>query len=177
MADGAPPKVTGLRCSPSEVDNPKHVVGVSKAPFSLIPPVALVALALAMEDGAYKYGEFNFRVSKVTARIYIEAAQRHLLAYLDGEEVAADSGVKHLGHVMACAAILLDAASVGTLVDDRPIPGQVGEALEAARQMLAVKRAERAERAEPAQQQDRQPADSLGAIIIGRDGRMEWQAH
>jgi hypothetical protein len=47
-----------------------------------------------------------------------------LFAWFDGEEVASDSGVHHLGHAMACLAILLDAQETGNLVDDRPTSNQ-----------------------------------------------------
>lgn len=107
-------------------NNPKTAVGVSKAPLHFIPPVALVHLGLAMEDGGSKYGLMNWREFTVSTSVYYDAMLRHLLAYWDGENDALDSKVHHLGHVMACAAILLDAASTNRLNDDRPkFPGQV----------------------------------------------------
>jgi len=75
-----------------------------------------------MMDGARKYGPYNWREEGVGASTYISAAMRHLRSYLDGERDAADSRVHHLGHAIACLAILLDAEAVGNLVDDRPLP-------------------------------------------------------
>lgn len=71
-------------------------------------------------DGARKYNSFNWRANKVQADIYVDAAFRHLSSWFEREEIAPDSGVHHLGHAMACLAILLDAQETGNLVDNRP---------------------------------------------------------
>jgi hypothetical protein len=76
---------------------------------------------MAMMDGAKKYGPYNWRAKKVVASIYIDAAMRHLATWFEGQETASDSKVHHLGHAIACCAILLDAQATGNLVDDRPI--------------------------------------------------------
>jgi hypothetical protein len=104
-------------------DNPKTAVGLTKPGFSAIPPVALIHLGRAMADGRKKYGLMNWREKTVTTSVYYDAALRHLMSFWDGEDLASDSLVEHLGHVMACCAIILDAASNGQLNDDRPIPG------------------------------------------------------
>jgi hypothetical protein len=103
--------------------NPKTAVGATKVPLHLVPPSARHFLATAFEDGARKYGPYNWRDSAVSVQTYIAAAGRHLDAFLDGENTAADSGAHHLAHVMACCAIVLDAMTVGKLVDDRPTAG------------------------------------------------------
>jgi hypothetical protein len=82
-------------------------------------------MALAFKDGAVKYGPYNWREHMVSASVYYGAARRHLDSWWDGEDVSADALVHHLGHVMACCAILLDALTVGKLNDDRPIKGAV----------------------------------------------------
>lgn len=104
-------------------DNPKTAVGISKVPLHLVPPVATHYTALAFADGAKKYGPYNWREKRVSTSVYIAAAKRHLDAFWDGEDVSADAGVHHLGHVMACCAILLDGMSIGMLNDDRPPKG------------------------------------------------------
>lgn len=112
-------------------DNPKTSIGVSKAPLHYIPPVALVHLGLAMENGGAKYGLMNWRQFTVSSSVYYDAMLRHLMAWWDGEDAAPDSKVHHLGHVMACAAILLDAAETTRLNDDRPdIDGNVSRLME-----------------------------------------------
>ena len=107
----------------SDETNPKDALGIKKPPISLIPSAGLLHEAMAMKNGATKYGPFNFREKKVQALIYADAAMRHLLAWIDGEEVAEDSGVHHLGHARACLSILLDAQECGNLIDNRPSKG------------------------------------------------------
>jgi dATP/dGTP diphosphohydrolase len=104
--------------------NPKTRFGVRKPGIADIPPSAILHLGQAMSDGERKYGRTNWRENEVTASVYYNAAARHLMAWWDGEQVAPDSGVHHLGHVMACCAILLDAEASGQIIDDRPsVPG------------------------------------------------------
>jgi hypothetical protein len=103
--------------------NPKDIIGRKKPPLELVPSVGIIHEAMAFKDGAKKYGPYNWRMKKVSAMVYIGAMRRHLAAYLDGESHAEDSGVHHLGHLRACANIILDAMHLGKLVDDRPLPG------------------------------------------------------
>jgi hypothetical protein len=110
--------------------NPKTLIGIKKVSLSTIPSAALVHCALAMTDGARKYGKYNWRESAVEAEIYVDAALRHITSWYDGEDNAADSGVHHLGHAMACLAIVLDAMETGNLMDDRPEPGVMANLLE-----------------------------------------------
>lgn len=103
--------------------NPKDLVGARKAPLALVPPALVIGAAEALANGAEKYGPFNWRDQPVQAVTYVEAAMRHLLAYLDGEDVATDSGIHHVKHAVAGLAILLDCMGLGTLVDNRPAAG------------------------------------------------------
>lgn len=107
--------------------NPKTAMGALKVPLHLVPPSATHYLALAFKDGAAKYGPYNWREKGVSSSVYIAAAMRHLDAFRDGEDLSPDAKVHHLGHVMACCAIILDAQSVGKLNDDRPAKGAAGE--------------------------------------------------
>lgn len=104
-------------------NNPKTAVGAAKVPLHLVPPSAKHYLALALADGARKYGPYNWRDSKISVSVYVAAVQRHIDAFWDGEDCAEDSGVHHLAHAMACLALLLDAEGVDMLHDDRPTPG------------------------------------------------------
>ncbi|MBS7741422.1 MULTISPECIES: dATP/dGTP diphosphohydrolase domain-containing protein [unclassified Chelatococcus] len=109
--------------------NPKDRAGSCRVDLSLFPAAGLIHGAHAMMDGADKYDPYNWREKKVRTRVYIAAAQRHLLDYLDGEDTADDSGAHHLGHAIACCAIILDAMETGNLVDDRPVPGKASAIL------------------------------------------------
>lgn len=103
--------------------NPKSAQGAKKHSLRLFPLPAQVAACAALEDGCTKYGAANWRETGVAASVYMDAALRHMFQYFDGgEQVASDSGVHHLGHAIACLAIILDAEHQGTLIDDRPQP-------------------------------------------------------
>lgn len=129
-------------------DNPKTAVGVTKIPLHLVPPSANFHLAHALNDGAKKYGPYNWRDHRVSTSVYISAARRHLDAFWDGEDIAADSGVHHLGHAMACLAIILDASNVHMLNDDRPKRGHALWLHETFRQAEALKRVAKESREE-----------------------------
>lgn len=113
-----------------EGTNPKDLIGAKKVPLALVPQAGIIHTAMAMKNGQKKYGAYNWRKNPVKMTIYIEAAQRHLAALLDGEDVASDSQSHHAAHAAACMMILLDALETGNLVDDRPAPGKAAELLE-----------------------------------------------
>lgn len=120
--------------------NPKDLVGASKIPFHLIPKTGLVEVALAMLDGALKYGRSNYRAIGVRSSIYYDAAFRHLEAWFEGEDFAPDSGVHHLGHAIACFLIILDSRAKGNLRDDRMFPGSyLGELKKRTKQVKLMK--------------------------------------
>lgn len=100
--------------------NPKDLLSSTRVPLWLLSPIAKAAWALAQLAGLIKYGAWNWRIAGVRTSVYLSAAQRHLDAYLSGEEYDPVDGTHHLGNVMACAAIMLDAKAAGKLIDDRP---------------------------------------------------------
>lgn len=107
--------------------NPKAAFGKAKSPVGLFPPVALIHAAESFRAGAAEYGPANWRKDPVSASTYRDALERHFLAWCDGEDIDRKSGIPHLGHIIANAAILLDAESCGMLVDDRPPPGHAAD--------------------------------------------------
>jgi hypothetical protein len=110
----------------SEAINPKDLIGAKKIPLSIIPAPALMELAMALLEGATKYGPFNYRAIPVQSHVYIEAAIGHLLSYQDGEDIDTDSGLHHVTKCMACCAIIIDCLHTGTIKDTRPtrsLPG------------------------------------------------------
>lgn len=102
--------------------NPKDeaVRSEGRVPLELIPPVAEILMARALEDGANKYGPWDFRGRPVKLSTYIGAMKRHINALQSGEVLDPKSGQHHLAHVMAGCAIVLDAATYGNLEDDLP---------------------------------------------------------
>jgi hypothetical protein len=100
--------------------NPKDAIGDKKIPLWLLSPIGSMHWAIAQFAGLIKYGAWNWRVAGVRSSIYVSAMRRHLDAYVSGEEFDPVDGSHHLGNIMACAAILLDAQAAGKLIDDRP---------------------------------------------------------
>jgi hypothetical protein len=110
--------------------NPKDAIGSDKLPLHLWPETATLTGSLAFLEGALKYGRNNWRDAGVRATIYIDAVKRHINAWAEGEDVAPDSEIPHLGHALACLAILVDAEAAGKLIDDRQYPGGYLELVE-----------------------------------------------
>ncbi len=115
---------------PPATGNPKDAIGDTKPQIHLVPPGALVYTAKVMELGARKYGPYNWRQQPVRRTVYLSALLRHALRALDGEDVDPESGMPHEAHIVACAAIILDAMATGNLLDDRPTPGVAGRLIE-----------------------------------------------
>jgi hypothetical protein len=103
--------------------NPKDMIATNKVPFHLWPETASAYGAMGFLDGALKYGRSNWRHAGVKASTYYDAARRHLNAWFEGEDNDPQSGVPHLGHALACIAILVDAIEAKKLNDDRMHPG------------------------------------------------------
>lgn len=100
--------------------NPKQRYGDLKPNLALIPSPSLVYAALALAQGAKKYGPYNWRDKAVEAMTYIAACERHLRAWQDGENLDPESRFPHLAHSLACLMILVDAEVLGNLIDNRP---------------------------------------------------------
>jgi hypothetical protein len=100
--------------------NPKTAIGDTKVPLALCSPIASAHWALAQYVGMRKYQAWNWRIAGVRSSTYVSAIKRHLDAYVSGEEFDPADGSHHLGNIMACCAILLDAQAAGKLNDDRP---------------------------------------------------------
>lgn len=104
----------------SKPSNPKDRAAVTKLDLSLLSEVGIAYGNLAMAEGDYKYGAYNYRAVGVKASVYIAALKRHLAKYENGEWADKKTHVPHLGSIIACAAILADGHAMGNLVDDRP---------------------------------------------------------
>jgi len=101
--------------------NPKDLLGLKKVSMSSIPSSALMGQAIVHMLGEKKYGHLNWREKGVRARVYMDAIQRHLHAWNEGEDVDSESGVSHLMHIVACCNILYDSMRNGGFVDDRAL--------------------------------------------------------
>lgn len=129
MKEGDKAIINGVECMyvnapETKPSNPKDLIGSNKIPFHLWPDTASALGALALMDGNLKYGRTNWRAAGVKTSVYYDALRRHMSAYFDeGEDDDPDSGLPHLGHAIACLAILIDAGAAGKLTDDRLIRG------------------------------------------------------
>ena len=114
----------------SKPTNPKDIIGSGKIPVHLAPTSAIAYMSLGLLDGLLKYGRSNFRAVGVRASIYYDALIRHTMAWFEGEDIDPDSGLHHLCHVLACAAILVEAIVKDNLTDDRMYPTNYREMVE-----------------------------------------------
>lgn len=74
---------------------------------TLVPVSVINAIAAVREYGCAKYHDpENWR--KVEPQRYIDAAYRHWLAYLEGEERDEESGLPHLWHLACNIAFLIE---------------------------------------------------------------------
>lgn len=80
---------------------------MGKLELSLVNPELVKAVAEVRMYGTEKYGDSeNWR--KVEPKRYVDALYRHLLAYIEGNEVDEESGLSHLAHMACNISFLLD---------------------------------------------------------------------
>lgn len=92
---------------------------ISKAPFDMIPPIAILeeAKAFGYSDARSARDYWEQEVVKFS-EIYAEM-QRHLLSWYNGEDIDPASGCPHIAHLRKCTAKILYLASKGRYIDDR----------------------------------------------------------
>lgn len=89
-----------------------------KAGMDLLPVGAKKAIAEVFDFGAKKYARHNWRNGFNYSRL-IAAAERHLDAFNDGEDLDPESGKSHLAHLGCCVMMLLESTIKGYGTDDR----------------------------------------------------------
>lgn len=105
----------------SKDTNPKDAVGTAKVPsFSVMPRRVVAEVALALLEGARKYGRHNYRAAGVRASVYVDATDRHLSAWWEGQDIDPDSGLSHITKAIASLTVLRDSMLEGNVTDDRP---------------------------------------------------------
>jgi hypothetical protein len=72
----------------------------NKRKWSLVHFRSLEPLVKALEFGANKYEPDNWKKGLDKKEI-LDSLQRHLAALIDGESLDNESGIKHVGHIMA----------------------------------------------------------------------------
>lgn len=94
----------------------KHDAG--KPPMALLSRTALEEVAKVMAFGAQKYAAHNWRSGFKWSRT-LDAAVRHLYAFIDGEDKDPESGLSHLAHAMCCLMFTLEFEKTHPELDDR----------------------------------------------------------
>ena len=73
-----------------------------KPKWSLVHMHSLVPMIRVLEYGALKYAPFNWQKPMKRDEV-LDSMQRHLAALIDGNELDNESGLTHIGHIMANA--------------------------------------------------------------------------
>lgn len=119
-----------------KLSNPKDLIGSNKLPMGLVPSSTQAYLALGHAEGHIKYGYYNFRDAGVKASIYIDALNRHMAKWINGEEEDPETTVPHLANAITCLSIIIDAKECNKLIDDRPKSAPVSGLIERFSQKL-----------------------------------------
>lgn len=140
----------GATSSAPTTNNPKELEGMKKAARCHIPATSLAALHAAHNNGAAKYGHFNWRKEGVDVQTYLSACERHIEAFkaalsamqepfeageaflytgedlvnMGFDEIDPATGIQvpHLGGAVASLSILHDALVQGMLTDNYSTP-------------------------------------------------------
>lgn len=100
--------------------NPKDIVGSAKLSLTIVPDTLEICAAMGFLEGALKYGRFNWRVCGIRASIYLDALERHIAKWKNGQDYDKLTTVHHLDNAIACLGIMRDAMLYGKMEDDRP---------------------------------------------------------
>jgi hypothetical protein len=101
--------------------NPKDAAAFGKRiAWSVLPIRALIGPALALAEGAWKYGRHNYRPAGVRASVYFDAVLRHLFAWWEGQDTDPASRLNHVDKAIAGLLVLRDSMLEGNWIDDRP---------------------------------------------------------
>jgi dATP/dGTP diphosphohydrolase, N-terminal len=75
---------------------------------SLVPAGATMAVAAAFTHGAHKYAPFGWRTVPNGRERYLDAALRHIYAYMNGEVLDPESKLPPLAHAVASLMIVME---------------------------------------------------------------------
>ena len=106
--------------------NPKDALGKAKPPLSVLPCPVLYEIAAGCLEGSLKYRRHNYRVAKILASVYYDAAMRHMMDYWEGEDIDKASGIHHVSKAMSCLTVFRDAMMNDMVEDDRPPKARAG---------------------------------------------------
>jgi len=94
---------------------------IEKPKIHLVPSDSIIEAARVFGFGASKYGENNWRkdLHKYAYSRHYSSIQRHLLAFISGEDNDLESGLPHLSHALTQMMILIQTIKDAPECDDR----------------------------------------------------------
>ncbi len=102
----------------AEKKSPGLKFDTGKPPMELLSRVWLEGTANVLAYGAKKYAAHNWRKGIQFSRL-LGAAQRHILAFQDGEDTDPETGLSHLYHASCCLMFLSELNERMPQMDDR----------------------------------------------------------
>lgn len=79
-----------------------------KSSMGLLPPYALESVSDVLTFGAKKYLPNNWKYVDNGPQRYLDAALRHITAYMKGEENDPETNLPHLSHALCCLMFIVD---------------------------------------------------------------------
>lgn len=119
--EATPCPSTELAIVKRKQSNPKQAFADKKVNLGVLPWGALYQVAIAMSEGALKYGSHNYREVGGRASTYFGSSIGHLTAWWEGEDIDEESGLLHLVKEISSSLVLLDSILNGNWTDDRPV--------------------------------------------------------
>jgi len=104
------------------VVDPKQSQATKKMQFDAIPISLLLHAQPGNQNGADKYGVYNWLTladGAMSMSTYLNALQRHLLLFRAGQDVTSDTGIHNLDSMISGLAVLRDAMLFNKVNDDR----------------------------------------------------------
>jgi hypothetical protein len=91
---------------------------ILKPKMSLVPLRAMWEVGKVMSFGAQKYAAYNWKGGIKYTRLS-DAALRHIIEFIEGEDMDSESGLHHLAHAACCITMLLEMTMDRPDLDDR----------------------------------------------------------
>jgi len=78
-----------------------------KRRWDLLPWGAVEEIVKVLENGAAKYGDFDWKFVPNSRVRYFAAAMRHMVSWWNGEKLDKEDGCSHLAHAACCIIFLM----------------------------------------------------------------------
>lgn len=111
-----------------EEDDPPHKAAThddGKPPLAWVPPEGLRAVAKVRYAGYLKYKDYNDYRKGMEVSRNASCAMRHIMAFMDGEDLDPESKEPHLAHACCRLMFILQNQKDGTAIDDRYVKPNV----------------------------------------------------